>query len=145
MVVPSLPKDLTFEKQSVLISGSNTGIGLEIARLYLRRKAKTVYLAVRSIERGNKAIEILRQDEVISKENPDAEIKLYQVDQGSFESVRAFARKFTSEVRSLNTVVLNAGVLYFTWETSSEGWESNFHINYFSTALLALELLPLLK
>ncbi|EPS42937.1 hypothetical protein H072_3080 [Dactylellina haptotyla CBS 200.50] len=145
MGLPTLPQDLTFENQHILVTGSNTGIGLELARVFLRRKAKVFYLVVRSIERGNAAIAQLRQDAIIAKENPNAEIKLYQCDQGSFESVFTFIQKLKNEVAGLNTVVLNAGVSNFSFVTTVEGWESNFHVNYFGTVLLALELLPLLK
>ncbi|KAK6519485.1 hypothetical protein TWF281_003319 [Arthrobotrys megalospora] len=145
MGLPTLPKDLSFENQSILITGSNTGIGLEFARVFLRRKAKAVYLVVRSLERGNNAVSKLQQDAVISKENPTAEIKVYQCDQSSFESTLSFAKKFKEEVKSLNTVVLNAGVNNMVFVPSVDGWESNFQINYFGAAFIALELLPLLK
>ncbi|KAF3181209.1 hypothetical protein TWF225_006756 [Orbilia oligospora] len=145
MGLPTLPKDLSFEKQSVLITGSNTGIGLELARVFLRRKAKTVYLVVRSLERGNNAVTQLQQDAIISKENPTAEIKVYQCDQSSIESTLSFAKKFKEEVKSLNIVILNAGVNNMSFVPTVDGWESNFQINYFGAALVALELLPLLK
>ncbi|KAK6348504.1 hypothetical protein TWF718_006293 [Orbilia javanica] len=145
MGLPTLPKDLSFENQSILITGSNTGIGLELARVFLRHKAKTVYLVVRSLERGNNAVAQLRKDEIISKENPDADIKLYQCDQSSFESVFSFARKFKEEVKSLNTVVLNAGISNISFIPTADGWESTFQVNYFGTAFVALELLPLLR
>ncbi|KAK6501851.1 hypothetical protein TWF481_009671 [Arthrobotrys musiformis] len=145
MGLPTLPEGLSFENQSILITGSNTGIGLEFARVFLRRKAKAVYLVVRSLERGNNAASQLQQDPIISKENPTAEIKVYQCDQSSFESVLSFTRKFKEEVKSLNSLVLNAGVNNMSFLPTVDGWESNFQINYFGAALVALELLPLLK
>ncbi|KAK6358573.1 hypothetical protein TWF730_007899 [Orbilia blumenaviensis] len=145
MGLPTLPKDLSFENQTILITGSNTGIGLEFARVFLRHKAKAVYLVVRSLERGANAASQLQQDAIISNQNPTGEIKVYQCDQSSFESILAFARKFKEEVKSLNTVVLNAGVNNMSFVPTTDGWEPNFQINYFGAALIALELLPLLK
>ncbi|KAF3934867.1 hypothetical protein ABW19_dt0202950 [Dactylella cylindrospora] len=145
MGLPKLRDNVSFENQSVLVTGSNTGIGIEFARIFLRRKAKTVFIVVRNLERGKAAILKLRGDPIVREQNPKPDIRLYQCDQSSLESVTSFAKKFKEEVNSLNIAVLNAGINFFEFVPSVDGWETNFHVNCFSGALLALELIPLLK
>ena len=45
----------------VLVTGGNTGIGFEMIKHLLRKNAK-VYLAARSEQKGNQAIEALREE-----------------------------------------------------------------------------------
>ena len=52
-------RDLT--GKVVVVTGANSGIGLEAAREMARKGAKTI-LACRSVERGQKAIDELRAE-----------------------------------------------------------------------------------
>ncbi|KAK6361725.1 hypothetical protein TWF730_005439 [Orbilia blumenaviensis] len=142
--IPNIPSTVDLTGQSVLVTGSNTGIGFENARQFLELKASPVYLGVRNLEKGDEAMTALRNDPKIKKVNPNAVIKLYQVDMASFDSVAAFAKKF-SEVEKLNIAVLNAGVSFFKYIPTGDGYETVLQVNYVSNALLATHLLPLLK
>jgi NAD(P)-dependent dehydrogenase (short-subunit alcohol dehydrogenase family) len=44
-----------FSNQTVIVTGSNTGLGLEAARLLIRLNASKVILAVRTISKGEAA------------------------------------------------------------------------------------------
>ncbi|EGX43538.1 hypothetical protein TWF173_008040 [Orbilia oligospora] len=142
--IPSIPSSTDLSGQSALVTGSNTGIGFENARQFLQLKASPVYLAVRSVERGQEAKKLLLDDPEVKKKNPGAVVEIYQVDMASFDSVAAFAQKF-SEVKKLNIAVLNAGVSFFKYIPTSDGYETVLQVNYLSNALLATHLLPLLK
>lgn len=142
--LPNIPSSTDLTGQSVLVTGSNTGIGFENARQFLELKASPVYLGVRSVEKGEEAKKQLLSDPNIKKKNPDAVIEVYQVDLASFDSVAAFAKKF-SEVKTLNIAVLNAGVSFFKYVPTTDGYETVLQVNYLSNALLAAHLLPLLK
>ncbi|KAF3935176.1 hypothetical protein ABW20_dc0108670 [Dactylellina cionopaga] len=142
--LPQIPSSVDLTGFSVLVTGSNTGIGFENARQFLELKASPVYLGVRSIERGEEARAQLLNDPNVKKKNPDAIVKVYQVDLASFDSVAAFAKKF-SEVKTLNIAVLNAGVSFFRYVPTVDECETVFQVNYLSNALLAAHLLPLLK
>ncbi|KAK6502944.1 hypothetical protein TWF481_007983 [Arthrobotrys musiformis] len=142
--IPSIPKTVDLTGQSVLVTGSNTGIGFENARQFLRLKASPVYLAVRSSTRGEAAKKLLLEDTIVKSENPGAVVEICEVDLASFDSIAKFAAKFNG-VKQLNIAVLNAGVSFFKYIPTSDGYETVLQVNYLSNALLATHLLPLLK
>ncbi|KAK6534380.1 hypothetical protein TWF281_005703 [Arthrobotrys megalospora] len=142
--LPRVPSSTDLSGQSVLITGSNTGIGFENARQFLELKASPVYLGVRSVEKGEEAKKQLLNDPNVKKNNPDAVVEVYQVDLASFDSVASFAKRF-SEVKKLNIAVLNAGLSFFKYVPTSDGYETVLQVNYLSNSLLAAHLLPLLK
>ena len=53
--------------------------------------------------------------------------------------------KKARELRNLDHVLLTAGILSFNRRESPEGWETSIQINFLSTALIAILLLPFLK
>jgi len=141
-VTPSIPKtDLT--NQILIITGSNTGLGLTAAQHIARLAPARLILAVRTISKGEKA----RQDIIdnIPEYNPSrTSIEVWQLDMSSFESVQAFADKCSAELDRLDGISLNAGIQTSTLELM-EGYESTITVNVISTFLLAIALLPTLR
>jgi NAD(P)-dependent dehydrogenase (short-subunit alcohol dehydrogenase family) len=137
---PKPPLELiSVAQKTAVITGSNTGIGLECGRLLLSLQLSHLILAVRSLERGEEAAASLR------KLYPGAKIDVWHLDMNSYESIRVFAKKCTTLPR-LDIAILSAGILNMTFEVnSSTGHEETFQVNYLSTALLTLLLLPTLK
>lgn len=86
---PPLPTDLSLEGQTVLITGANSGIGLEAARQCVRLNAATVILAVRTVSKGEEA----KAD--ILKSNPGSKtsVEVWPLDLESFDSVLAFGKR----------------------------------------------------
>ncbi|KAI0132907.1 hypothetical protein BJ170DRAFT_719061 [Xylariales sp. AK1849] len=126
-------------QQTAVITGGNAGIGLECGRLLLSLQLSHLILAVRSIEKGEEAASPLR------KLYSTAKIDVWYLDMDSYESIRAFARKCATLPR-LDMAILSAGIMNVELEVnSSTGHEEMFQVNYLSTALLALVLLPILK
>ncbi|RYP15323.1 hypothetical protein DL765_005779 [Monosporascus sp. GIB2] len=63
----------------------------------------------------------------------------------SYESIRAFARKCAALPR-LDIATLSAGIMNVRQDINpSTGYEEMFQVNYLSTALLSILLLPILK
>jgi len=106
-----------------IVTGANSGMGLETAR-ELARKNATVVLACRSRERGGRAIESLRAG------IPAARAELMQLDLASLASVRAFARGFRASHDRLDILVNNAGVLLAPHSTTEDGFERHFGVNH---------------
>ncbi|GAB5592685.1 hypothetical protein Unana1_07585 [Umbelopsis nana] len=131
-----LPKG-PFTDQIVIVTGSNTGIGLEAARHYVKLDAKKVILAVRNQESGNKAKKSIEE----STNRLDV-VEVWKLDMSISASVQAFSEKVTKELPRLDVAALNAGVATSKWEVSPDGYEQTLQVNVISTALLAVLLLP---
>lgn len=132
-------ESISVAQQTAVITGGNTGLGLECGRILLSLQLSNLILAVRSLEKGEEAAIYLR------KLYPKAKIDVWQLDLGSYESIGTFARKCKLLPR-LDIAILSAGIMNVAFKVNpTTGHEENFQINYLSTALLALLLLPSLK
>ncbi|KAF3911343.1 hypothetical protein ABW21_db0208927 [Orbilia brochopaga] len=142
--LPDIPTDTDFTGYKILIIGATAGIGLENARQYLQLNVATLYLGVRSIEKGELVKRELLEDPIVKQKNPHADIRLYEVDLASLKSVESFSKKFFEEVHTLNIAVLNAGVALLSYTPTIDGLETTYQVNYLSNALIATYLAPLL-
>ena len=126
--------------KTAIITGGNAGLGYEAALQLLGLKLSKLVLAVRSLERGEAAAAKLR------KLHSNANVEVWQLDMCSYPSIQAFASRVDSQLSRIDIAVLNAGGmrLEFTLNKST-GHEWAVQVNYLSTMLLALLLLPILK
>jgi NAD(P)-dependent dehydrogenase (short-subunit alcohol dehydrogenase family) len=143
--LPALPKTLSFAGKSILITGANSGIGFEFTRQLLLRKASIIYIAVRTLEKGEETRKTLLRDPAVQKSNPNAVIKPYELDLSKYSSVLSFCKKFSTEVQTLDLAVMNAGAGIFKFDILPTGNETMLQVNFLSTALLSLHLLPILQ
>ncbi|KYK56836.1 hypothetical protein DCS_03842 [Drechmeria coniospora] len=123
---------------TVIITGANSGLGLEAARHFVRLNATKVILACRSVERGEAA---LREIEKSPEHHGAAEV--WQLDLGSVESVKEFAAR-ASKLDRLDVLLNNASILTRDWAVL-EGHESMMTVNVISTLFLTVLLLPALR
>lgn len=139
--VPPIPPDVDLVGKTALVTGSNVGLGLECSRHFLKLRASRLIMAVRSLKKGHAAAEILRN------EFPDAQIEVWELDMISFRSVQAFAARCNKEIDRLHVAILNAGFGTAKFVRAEEGRrrETTLQVNYLSTALLAILLIPKLK
>jgi len=108
--------------KTVVVTGANTGLGFEVA-LHLAKKQAQVILAVRSLERGQKAL-----DKII-KAIPDAKVSLQELDLSSLESVRKAAREIKGNFSNIDILINNAGAITSKGKTT-DGFELLFGVNY---------------
>ncbi|KAE8370547.1 hypothetical protein BDV27DRAFT_152139 [Aspergillus caelatus] len=136
----SPPKDTTLIHKVAIVTGANTGLGLESSRQLLSYNLPHLIIAVRSVAKGEAAAATLR------KEYPMATIEVWQLDMSSYDSIRAFVRRTESQLSRLDIVILNAGLQnpHFGVDPST-GHEETVQVNYLSTVLLSILLLPVLK
>jgi len=133
--------DVDLDGQTAIVTGSNTGIGLEVGRQLLALGLSRLVLAVRNVERGNAAAEALRSNR---KPLNDA-IHVWPLDLNSYDSVVQFAKRANSLDR-IDIVVLNAAVLNAEVKLNpTTRHEEMVQVNYLSQALLAVLLLPVAK
>ncbi|KAM0348731.1 hypothetical protein ACHAPU_004170 [Fusarium lateritium] len=137
--VPKTPKGTSLAGQTALITGSNVGLGFECARQLLALDLSHLIIAVRNQTRGDAAAKKLQQV------FPSARIEVSLVDMASYKSIQDFA-KWCETLPRLDIAILNAGLSRPQFERSEESkHEMTTQINYLSTALLSILLLPALK
>lgn len=108
--------------KTFFITGANTGIGFEAARVLAARKAR-VLLGCRSEVKAKDAIGRIRS---ISS---DADLMWVPLDLTSLESIRGAADIVQNEPR-LDVLVNNAGVMIPSKETTKDGFELQFGVNH---------------
>ncbi|GLH14455.1 Retinol dehydrogenase 11 [Gryllus bimaculatus] len=124
---------------TVLVTGANTGIGLETAKEMARRGAR-VLLACRSPQRGQAALEEVRR--VATK---DATVALLALDLESLESVRACAAHVLATEPRLDVLINNAGAAFLSNAKTADGLHTGLQVNHFGPFLFTLLLVELLK
>lgn len=127
-----------FDGQTVIITGSNTGLGFEAARHFVKLGAARVILAVRTITKGEDAKASIK---ALTKRLNVLEV--WQLDMIDYQSILSFVSK-CENLERLDVVVANAGVLRNAYE-ESEGVEVSIKVNVIGTFLLILGLLPTLR
>lgn len=134
----SFRKSTRLDGKVVIITGANTGIGKETAVDLARRGAK-VYMACRSVERGEEAVQ-----EVINRSR-SASVYFRQLDLASLKSVRSFAETFLAEERRLDILINNAGIMACPNYLTEDGFEMQIGVNHMGHFLLTNLLLELVK
>lgn len=136
-VTPAYPQH-SFAGQTVIVTGSNVGLGLEAARHITRLGAAKVIIAVRNLSAGEEA-----RHSIEKSTGREDVCEVWKLDLASYSSVIDFAQR-ASQLPRLDVVVENAAVARTEYETA-EGHESTITINVINTMLLALLLLPKLN
>lgn len=134
---PPYPEN-SFEGKTVIVTGSNIGLGLEAARHITRLGAEKVILAVRSVEKGEQAKKSIEEST-----KRTGVVEVWQLDLASYESVKSFSERALSLPR-LDVLLENAGIATSKYNLAEEN-EATITTNVVSTFLLALLLLPKLK
>ncbi|CAF9903584.1 MAG: hypothetical protein GOMPHAMPRED_000402 [Gomphillus americanus] len=136
LTLPELTS-LSFEGQTVVVTGANTGLGFECARHFHTLGADLVILAVRDVRKGESA-----RDKLLVPGR--GAIEVWQLDLSDTASVIAFAEKAANHPR-IDVVLENAGMQQHRWQVSKEGFEMTVAVNFYGTILLALLLIPILR
>ena len=132
--------DTNLSGKTAIITGGNSGLGYESALQLLDLKLSHLVLAVRSQEKGQTAASKLRE------RFPKAKIEVWLLDMSSYNSIQTFARQVENLLPRIDFVLLNAGVRKVDFTIiESTGHEESLQVNYLSTMLLAVLLLPTLK
>lgn len=121
-----------------LVTGANSGIGLEIAKGLARRGA-TVVMAARNREKGEAA------RAQVARETGNDRVELLLGDLASLAQVRRLAEDFTARHDRLHLLVNNAGVVMVRRELSEDGYEYTFAVNHLAPFLLTNLLLEVVK
>ena len=121
-----------------IVTGSNTGLGYDNARVLAARGA-TVVMAVRDTAKGDAAADRIREL------TPGAVVAVHKLDLGSLASVRTAGAELAAAYPRIDLLINNAGVMYPPKQTTVDGFELQFgtnHLGHFAlTGLLLNNLL----
>ena len=124
-------KDLT--GRTVVITGSNCGIGFETAQALAGAGAKVIF-ACRNIEKGEDA---LRRCQAL---HPESELAFFPLDLASADSIKHFCAEVKDE--TIDTLICNAGLVPTNYQETKEGLEMTVGVCHFGHFLLTQLLLP---
>ncbi|CAG2112855.1 unnamed protein product [Medioppia subpectinata] len=116
-------RDLT--GKVAIITGANSGIGLETAKC-LASKGAHIIMACRHSDRANDAIDYIHES------LPKAKLEALICDLESLESVQQFVDQFLSLQLPLHMLILNAGSMLSPHRLTIDGYETTFQVNHLS-------------
>ncbi len=139
MQTPPLPTTDLVDR-TIIVTGANTGLGLECAKHLVRLNVSRLILACRSIDKGEAARKVLLSAKP-TRQTAKTTIEVWPLDMSSYASVLKFGDRCQNSLTRLDAVVENAGICQPSY-TLAEDNESTITVNVISTFLLALLLLP---
>ncbi|XP_062393322.1 dehydrogenase/reductase SDR family member 13-like [Sardina pilchardus] len=122
--------------KTVIITGSNSGIGKHTA-LDLARRGARVILACRDQQRAQTAVREIRMS------SGNSEVMYMHLDLAKLQSVRSFAEDFLKREARLDILINNAGIAIDG--KTEDGFGMIFGVNHLGHFLLTLLLLERLK
>lgn len=127
--------------KSVLITGANRSIGLEITK-QLSKKGFFVYLGTRDLEKGNAVVKELN-------ENGFENIKAIQIDVTNPDSIEAAKNIVEKEKGKLDILINNAGISgefpQSAFDASKKDIQNVFDTNFFGVISVTQAFIELLK
>ena len=123
--------------KTVFITGANTGLGFEAAKVLAGRNARVI-IGCRSKDKAEAA-----RDKILVEHNR-ADVAIVAIDLADLESVGEAAAVIAKEER-LNILINNAGIMVPPFELTQDGFESQFGVNHLGPFALTGLLLDKLR
>lgn len=128
--------------QTGIVTGANAGLGLECCRQLLHLGLSRLIIAVRNEAKGNEA----RENLLATCSTPEQVVEVWSLDMCSYDSILAFSNRVATTLDRLDFAILNAGIQKSSFDlVESTQHEETIQVNYLSTVLLTLSLLPALS
>ncbi|XP_043117349.1 retinol dehydrogenase 13 [Puntigrus tetrazona] len=124
--------------KTVVITGANTGIGMETAKDMARRGARVV-MACRDLTRAENAADCIRRS------TGNGNVVTRHLNLASLYSIREFAKEFIATEERLDILINNAGVMMCPKWITEDGFETQLGVNHLGHFLLTNLLLGMLK
>ncbi len=124
-----------------LITGANSGIGLETSRELVRRGAHVI-LACRNLQRAEAAVNDLSG--TIDASGASGSVSIELVDIGVLDSVHALAERVHRDHHRLDLLINNAGIMAVPRALTVDGVESQLATNHLGHFALTARLWPLI-
>lgn len=124
------------EGRTVVVTGSNAGLGLAIAKALAAKDAK-VLMACRNLAKAEAAAAEVRSVAT-------APVEVVPLDLGSLASVAACAKQVLDSEDRLDLLINNAGLMAVDEAKTEDGFEMQIGVNHLGHFALTQQLLPLL-
>ena len=125
-------------KPLYIVTGATGSMGRVISKR-LAAQDKALILACRDLSKGEKLVKDLK--ELTSNDD----ITAMHLDLSSFARVKAFIAELTELKRPVAALVNNSAVLTRRRKTSVDGYEYTIQVNFLSTVLLSMLMVPLFQ
>jgi NAD(P)-dependent dehydrogenase (short-subunit alcohol dehydrogenase family) len=125
-------RDIDLHGKTAIVTGGNTGIGLEIVRT-LSKAGATVIVPARDVVKARQNLKEL------------SNVEIEEMDLIDPISIDAFAEKFLASGRQLDLLINNAGIMFVPLRRDALGNESQLATNYLAIFRLTARLWDALK
>ncbi len=125
-------KGIDLTDKVAIVTGGNTGIGLETVKT-LSEAGATVIVLARNIEKARQNLQNIKN------------VEIEEMDLIDSDSIRRFTDKFLTSGRQLNLLINNAGIMFVPLRRDKQGIESQLATNYLAVFQLTANLMPALK
>lgn len=119
-----------------VVTGANSGLGLETTRLLAQRGARVI-MACRNEDKARQAREL-----VLCHGVDTAKVQVASLDLADQSSITAFAETLAGS--QLDLLINNAGLMAVARSRTADGFETQFGVNHLGHFALTLRLLPVL-
>jgi NAD(P)-dependent dehydrogenase (short-subunit alcohol dehydrogenase family) len=125
-------KGVDLHGKIAIVTGGNTGIGLETVKS-LSRAGATVIVPARDVQKAKQNLKEI------------ANVEIEDMDLINPVSIDAFAKKFLASGRQLDLLINNAGIMFVPLRRDADGNESQLATNYLAIFRLTARLWDVLK
>jgi len=125
-------KEIDLTGKTAIVTGGNTGIGLETVKT-LAESGATVIVPARDVEKAKRNLKGI------------ANVQIEKMDLMNPDSIDLFAEKFLLSGKPLHLLINNAGIMWVPLRRDNRGYESQLATNYLALFQLTARLWPALK
>jgi NAD(P)-dependent dehydrogenase (short-subunit alcohol dehydrogenase family) len=125
-------KEIDLKGKIAIVTGGNTGIGLETVKT-LSKAGATIIVPARDVEKAKENLQGI------------ANVEIEELDLIDPDSIDTFAEKFLASGRPLHLLINNAGIMFVPLRRDAKGNESQLATNYLSVFRLTARLWDALK
>ena len=123
--------------KTALVTGASGGLGAETARAFASKGA-SVIITARDIDKAQGVVDS------ITESTGNDQIRIEQLELGSFSNIRAFADRINDGVESIDILANNAGVMVCPFGHTADGFETQFGTNHLGHFLMTCLIAPTL-
>jgi len=124
-------------RKSLVVVGANVGLGYEAAVHLAQLKPKSLLITSRDQAKCEQS-----KADIETRSGMTSGIESWPLELSSFDSVCSFMNDFEAKGCTVDALIANAGVSTMTYAKTLDGYETTLQVNYLSTALLSILMLP---